>query len=80
MCVTDRVVRMSSSMSKVVAGPRTLETPTNMFINGKFVPSSSGFRYETFNPATEEASCHAHSRSLIQWGSSIFISEALRRR
>ena len=29
-----------------------------MFINGQFVPSSSGRRYETFNPATEEVWMH----------------------
>ncbi|KAG2791876.1 hypothetical protein PC129_g23480, partial [Phytophthora cactorum] len=27
---------------------------TNLLINGKFVPSSSGRTFETFNPATEE--------------------------
>lgn len=34
-----------------------MTTPNQMFINGKFVESSSKARYETYNPATEKVIC-----------------------
>jgi hypothetical protein len=38
----------------VTVGQRTIKCPTQLFINGQFVPSSSGETYATFNPATDE--------------------------
>jgi hypothetical protein len=43
-----------STHATVVAGGMHVTTPNQMFINGKFVESSSKARYETYNPATEK--------------------------
>jgi hypothetical protein len=45
----------------ITAGKQTIKCPTQMFINNKFVSSSSGATYPTVNPSTDEV-CLLHRR------------------